>query len=204
MSDVSPSGAIYCLNGNLIWALIALGYANDERVQRAVAWLTSAILNRNFVPGISGPNFECRINNHLPCAWGAVKALRALASLPASLQSAQVKRAIKQSAEFLLGYDVAQADYPRRSTISQNWFRFGFPLSYTSDVLETTLALSAAGYARDPRLQNARAFIESKRGADGRWLLGYTLNSRTWKNIEACGKPSKWITLRALRAIRTT
>ena len=202
-ADVLPYGTIYCLNGNLIGALIKLGYANDERVQGAVAWLTSAITGKNFVPTLSGSAFQCKINNSLPCAWGAVKSLRALASLPASLKSAQVKRAIKQAAEFLLGYDLAQANYPGRSTISKNWFKFGFPLSYTSDVLETLLVLGQAGYAHDPRLQNAYALVASKRGADGRWLLNSSLNSRTWKNIESCGKPSKWITLRALRAIRT-
>ena len=202
MADVSPSGAIYCLNGNLIWALGELGFAQDQRLRGALNWLTSAILNQDFVPGISGPNFECRINNHLPCAWGAVKSLRALANLPLALKSAKVKRAIKQSADFLLSYDLAQANYPASRRISAEWFKFGFPLSYTSDVLETLLALTEAGYARDPRLKNAYALVESKRGADGRWLLGHNLNSRTWKAIETQGKPSKWITLRALRVLK--
>ncbi len=36
----------------------------------------------------------------------------------------------------------------------------------------------------------------------GRWPLEYTYNGKTWVDIEEKGKPSKWVTLRALRVIR--
>jgi hypothetical protein len=40
------------------------------------------------------------------------------------------------------------------------------------------------------------------RQSDGRWLLGNTFNGKMWADIEQKGKPSKWITLRALRTLR--
>lgn len=206
MAGVPPSGAVHCLNGNLIWALVALGYAEDARVQRATDWLASAITGDGFdawyATMLSGPKFECGVNMQQPCAWGAVKSLRALASLPPALQTPKVKRATRLGVEFLLSRDPAQADYPFTERVNGEWFKFGFPLSYTSDVLETLLVLTAAGYARDPRLQNARAFVESKRDANGKWLLKHSLNGKMWTDIEAKGEPSKWITLRALRVIR--
>jgi hypothetical protein len=200
-----PSGAIHCLNGNLIWALATLGYADDERVQRAVDWLTGSITGEDFDAWnalVPGPNFVCGVNEKKPCAWGAVKSLRALASLPPALQTPKVKRATQCAVELLLSRDPAQADYPFTERVNGEWFKFGFPLSYTSDVLETLLVLTEAGYARDPRLQNARVFVESKRDANGKWLLKHSLNGKMWVDIETKGKPSKWITLRALRVLR--
>ncbi len=204
--SVAPSWAIHCLNGNLIWSLVALGYGDDARVARAVDWLAGAITGDEFdafyASGTTGPGFRCVANAGKPCAWGAVKALRALANLPPALQSSKVKKATAQTVEFLLSRDLAEADYPYRARVSGEWFKFGFPLSYTSDVLEALLALTQAGYARDPRLQNAIDLMLSKRDADGRWGLKHSLNGKMWVDIEKKGKPSKWVTLRALRVLK--
>jgi hypothetical protein len=61
---------------------------------------------------------------------------------------------------------------------------------------------SEAGYARDSRLKNAIELVLSKRDADGRWALKHSLNGKMWTDIEAKGKPSKWVTLRALRVLK--
>jgi hypothetical protein len=205
-ANTRPSGALPCLNGNLIWALIALDCENDERVGRAIDWLAGAITGEGFdafyASGTSGPGFCCAANNGQPCAWGAVKALRALAYLPVKWQSAYTQRAAAIAAEFLLGRDPAKADYPYTGRVSGEWFKFGFPLSYTSDVLETALVLSEAGCAHDPRLENAIQLILSKRDADGRWVMKHSLNGKMWIDIEVKGRPSKWLTLRALRVMK--
>jgi hypothetical protein len=205
-ANARPSGAIHCLNGNLIWALIALGRGDDERVGRAIDWLAGAITGDDFdsfyASGTSGPGFRCAANNGQSCAWGAVKALRALTQVPPKWQSPRTGRATRQAAEFLLSRDLAQADYPYTGRISGEWFKFGFPLSYTSDVLEAALELGEAGYARDPRLTHAIDLVRSKRDADGRWTMKHSLNGKMWIDIETKGQPSKWITLRALRVLK--
>jgi hypothetical protein len=206
LANAAPSGAIHCLDGNLIWALVALGYGDDDRVGRAVEWLAGAITGEDFDwfyrSGTSGPGFRCAANGGLPCAWGAVKALRALANLPPSLKSEKVKKATAMAVEFLLSHDLAKAEYPYTERVSGEWFKFGFPLSYTSDVLEASLALAEAGCGRDPRLKSVIELVLSKRDADGRWPLKHSLNGKMWADIEAKGKPSKWVTLRALRMLK--
>jgi hypothetical protein len=94
------------------------------------------------------------------------------------------------------------ADYPYTKRVSSTWFKFGFPLSYWSDVLETTAVLAELGYGDDPRLANALQLILSKQDAQGRWKLENTLNGKMWADIEEKGKPSKWVTLRALRVLK--
>ena len=193
---------MYCHSGNLTWALIALGYGDDERIGRAIDWLVGAILGEDYTSSTSGPGFCCAANNRQPCAWGAVKALRALTHVPGQWQTARVKQATDMTVEFLLSRDLAKADYPYTLRVSGEWFKFGFPLSYTSDVLEASLALIEAGYGHDLRLKNAIDLVQSKRAADGRWALKHSLNGKMWIDVEAKGKPSKWVTLRAMRVLK--
>lgn len=55
----------------------------------------------------------------------------------------------------------------------------------------------------DPRLGEAIQYIRSRRRVDGRWDLDWTPEGRTWFDLEDHpGKPSRWITLRALRVLR--
>ncbi len=206
LPNAAPRGVMHCHTGNLIWALIALGYGDDERIGHAADWLAGAITGEGFswfyASGTSGPGFCCAANNRQPCAWGAVKALRALANLPTHWQSTRIQKATSMTVEFLLGRDLARADYPYTERVSGDWYKFGFPLSYTSDVLEALLALCEAGYAHDPRLKNAIDLVLSARDADGRWVMKRSLNGKMWVDIETKGQPSKWVTLRALRVLK--
>ena len=85
--------------------------------------------------------------------------------------------------------------------MSSTWFKLGFPLSYWSDVLEITSVLVDLGYGDDPCLESAIQFILGKQDEQGRWKLENTMN-RMWVDIEKKGKPSKWVTLRALRVLK--
>jgi len=49
-------------------------------------------------------------------------------------------------------------------------------------------------------MQDAVDLVVSKQNEHGRWVLESTFNGRFQVNIEQKGKPSKWITLNALRA----
>jgi len=201
-----PSGSIHCLNGNLLYTLLRLGYGDDPRVQAALDWQAHAITGEGqiqyYKSGTVSPGFACSANLGQPCGWGATKAMKALIGVPPDKSTPVVQRAIEVGAEFLLSRDPAVADYPYTERVSSTWFKFGFPLSYWSDVLETTTVLVELGYGNDPRLANALQLILSKQDAQGRWKLENTLNGKMWADIEKKGKPSKWVTLRALRVLK--
>jgi hypothetical protein len=201
-----PSGCIHCLNGNLIHALNRLGYADDPRVQAALDWqaqsITGAKSFRYQKSGVPGPDFACSANLGQPCGWGANKAMRALLSVPPEARTPTVQRAIEAGVEFLFSRDPAVADYPYTERVSSTWFKFGFPLSYWSDVLETVAVLVELGYGGDPRLAGALQLVLSKQDAQGRWKLENALTGKMWVDIEQKGQPSKWVTLRALRVLK--
>ena len=201
-----PSGAIPCLNGNLLFALRRLGWGADPRVEAATDWLARAITGEGQVQylksGTAGPSFACGANEGQPCAWGGNKAMRALLAVPPGERSPVIERAIEAGAAFLLSRDPAVADYPYTGRVSSTWFKLGFPLTYWSDMLETTAVLVEAGYGDDARLRNALQFILDKRDEQGRWPLENAINGKMWADIEEKRKPSKWVTLRALRVLK--
>lgn len=201
-----PSGVVHCLNGNLLASLIRLGRLDDPRVQQALAWQVHAITGEQpigyYQSGTSGPGFACAINAGQPCAWGATKAMKALVAVPAARRTPLIQQAIEQGAQFLLRHNLAGAAYPFTGKISTAWFTLGFPLSYWSDVLETLTVLDVAGHGRDPRLAEAYQWLMSRQDQQGRWKLENSLNGKMWVDIERRGKPSKWITLRALRVVK--
>ncbi len=152
--------------------------------------------------GTCGPAFACSINKGQPCAWGANKALKAFSAIPLAERTPALQRAIELGIAFLFSRDPAVADYPYTERVSQAWFKFGFPLSYWSDVLETASVLADLGYGADPRLNGAIQLILSKQDSQGRWILENSLSGKMWIDIEKQGQPSKWITLRALRVLK--
>lgn len=204
-----PSGVIHCLNGNLLRALIGFGRLDDPRVGRAIDWQARAItgegVDRWYATAACGPGFACAANERLPCAWGAVKAMGALARIPADRRTPLVRRAIDEGLDFLLSRDPAEADYPAgwgNSRPNRSWFKLGFPSGYVTDVLQNLEVLAELGYARDPRLERATAWLLGRQDAAGRWTNEYAYAGKTWIDIEAQGRPSKWVTLRACRFLR--
>ncbi len=202
----SPSGVVHCLNGNLLYALLKLGWGEDPRTQAALDWQVQAITGEGEVRyyrwATAGPGFACGINQGQPCAWGADKALKALSAIPPQQRTPPLQRAIAVGVAFLFSRDPAAADYPYSRKVSPNWFKFGFPLGFRSDVLETAAVLADLGYGGDPRLDNAIQLTLSKQDLQGRWKLENNLNGKMWLDIEQPDQPSKWITLRALRVLK--
>ena len=81
------------------------------------------------------------------------------------------------------------------------WLRFGFPLSYNSDALESLLALAGVGETRRPEYEPAIELVESTADTEMRWALRTTFNGKMLADVEERGRPSKWLTWRALRVL---
>ena len=205
----APSTAIHCLNGNLLRALIGFGWLDDERVVRAIDWQAAAITGegqiRFYRSSLMGPGFVCGANDGQPCAWGATKALLALARIPPDRRAMHVRRAIETSVEFLLAHDPSRADYPMGyGNVKPNgsWIRLGFPSGYVTDVLQVLEALCEAGAGGDPRLRRSIAWLLEQQAAPGRWANRYPYTGKMVVDIDAPGELSKWVTLRACRVLK--
>jgi hypothetical protein len=100
--------------------------------------------------------------------------------------------------------DPVEAAYPTgfSNKPSQNWWKFGFPIFYVTDLLQLVEALVALGYGDDPRLSRALAMIREKQDGNGRWALDYDYTGKSWVDFGAKKQPNKWVTLRALRVLK--
>ncbi len=199
------SEVIPCLTGNMVFSLIRLGYLDDPRVQQGIKWITSY---QRFDDGIKESpkgwpydRLKAACLGKHTCHMGAVKALKALAEIPEPKRSADVKKTIKEGAEYLLLHHIYKQSHDLNKISKPGWLKFGFPLMYQTDALEILGILTQLEY-NDERMQEAIDVVLSKQNEQGRWVLENTFNGRFQVNIEQKGKPSKWITLQALRSLK--
>ncbi|MFC2030340.1 nitrogen fixation protein NifH [Chloroflexota bacterium] len=213
----TPAGNIHCLAGNLGAALLDLGFLDDPRLMDALELMAHYVTGDRLPSsdgaeaeihylksGTCGPGFRCSANNGQPCAWGAVKVLRALARVPEGRRSPIMAAALQVTTEFLFSVDPSTGGYPAgySDKPSRSWFRFGFPVFYVTDILQTAEALSDAGLGADPRLSATHDLLLGKRDEQGRWRMEYSYHGKTWADPEPKNKASKWVTLRALRVLK--
>lgn len=198
------SGVIPCLTGNMVWALLRLGFGEDPRVREGIRWLDRYTRTDD---GEARPPDTWPFNRWEQC-WGRhtcipgiVKALNAVSEIPPNLRSEEVEGLIARGGEFLLRHHVYKRSHDLERAAKPKWTRFGFPTMWDTDALEMSLVLLRLGF-RDPRLQDAVDLINAKRDDQGRWALENTYNGRFRVNIERKGRPSKWVTLRALEALK--
>lgn len=212
----TPGGTIDCLQGNMIWALTALG-CRDQRLDLALDWMARSQtgegvapagtkdVERRYYAGKCGPNFSCGANGNLSCAWGAVKVMLAFSAVSKDKHTPEVKAAIQAGVDFLLGIDPAAADYPHAYAAkpSGNWWKFGFPVFYITDLLQLVEAIAALGFGNDPRMRNVVQIIRDKQDSEGRWSLEYGYKGKTHWDFGQMKQPNKWVTIRALRVLKT-
>lgn len=215
MTNASPSGTIDCLQGNLLWSLMELG-CDDPRLRPAYEWMARSTTGEGVSPMKDkhapvryyaykcGPNFACGANNKLPCAWGGCKVLLAFGKLPVEQRTPLIQRAIHQGVDFFFSVDPVTANYPNgiAAKPSGNWWKFGFPVFYVTDILQIAEAFAGLGLAKDKRLANTMQFIREKQDEHGRWLMEYDYTGKTWQSYGKPKTPNKWVTLRALRVLR--
>jgi hypothetical protein len=88
----------------------------------------------------------------------------------------------------------------------EQFLSFVHPNRWRYDVLRALDYFRSAGAltgaAPDPRLGDAVGHVRSRRLEDGTWPLDWSPTGRVWFDVnDGAGEPSRWVTLRALRAL---
>jgi len=178
------SGIFPCTTGEHLPMLVYFGMSADERVQRAFAFL---------IDDMSSPDaLDCGRYNHQDCLWGAIAALKGLSVLPNGFRSPNSQAVADQLAHELLSTDYDFSGEHKR------WLTFGAPRAW--DLLSALRALAEHGFYNDRRFAPLFELLLSQQDEFGRFRCGST--SRTWP-LEKRNRPSKWVTLDALRLLKT-
>jgi len=188
-----------CLTGNMAAALIRMGYANDERVRKALEWLVR-IQNKD--GGWLCPYWKPHVEDKHGCFDGTICPLEAFSEVKKENLTKEMKETIEKGAEFLLMHRLFKADHHGYKVINHHWLTLSFPWFYGYNVLRGLDVLTKLGCVKDERLNDAVEVLLQKRQSNGAWVLESAPIGRMQTNIEAKGKPSKWITLIALRVLK--
>ncbi len=199
-SEVNLFTEEVCIVGNVGRMMTRFGYGDDRRVRKLYDWMIEDQREEG------GWNCAAGEPGTLDC-W---EALAAFAATPKPKRTAAMERAISRGAEFYLERKLFEEG--RRYA---PWFRFHYPTHYFYDILVGLDVLAKLGYAGDRRLKPALQILQEKRRSDGTWVLdrvhpdegprsGHGAAGRKVRPLalEAPGKPSKWITLTALRVLK--
>lgn len=188
----------------MIWSLIRFGYIDDPRVRKGIRWITEYQRfddgEQNLPENWPYKSRKACFGKH-SCHMGVVKSLKALAEIPGNKRSSHVKNTINKAVEYLLIHHIYKRSHDLSKKSKPGWLRLGFPLMYQTDILEILDILTGLG-VKDERMQDAIDIVVSKQDNQGRWNLENTFNGRFITNIETKGKPSKWITLYAIRVLK--
>jgi len=212
----APSGTVDCLQGNLCGSLMQIGY-DDPRLKKAYEWMARTVTGEGIAPLEDkdaqvryyaykcGPTFACGVNNSLPCAWGGVKVMLAFGKIPVNQRTPLIRKAIQQGTDFFFSIDPSTAKYPTRDKSgkpSRDWWKFGFPVFYITDLLQLAEAFVSLGYGNDRRLSNTLEVIREKQNERGQWLLEFDYTGKTWLDFGRKKEPNKWVTVRALKVLK--
>jgi len=189
-----------CISANTARMLTRFGYSDDPRVRKLYDWL---IEDQRKDGG-----WNC--SQGTPGTLDVWEPLAAFAALPKAKRSPKMEDAITRGAEFYLERKLFHEgrSYPP-------WLRLHYPNHYYYDILVGLDVLTDLGFAGDRRLRPALKILTDQRQRDGTWRMDRLhpdVGPRTTIHpdkekikplvVEEPGKPSKWLTLKALRVLK--
>jgi len=192
-----------CLTANMLFALVRLGFKDDERVTKGFDFLSRyQRFDLGPYPNKEWPyQYDLCWRNHT-CRSGAVKVLKAMAEVPPDQRTPEMRNKVKEGIEFLLAQRILYRPPELKEISRKNWLEFGFPLMWNTDLIEIIGILGRLG-VRDDRMNEAIEIVLSKQDGNGRWRQENHFSGRFITTVETNGKDSKWVTLNAVRALRS-
>jgi hypothetical protein len=196
-----------CMTANIVRGFIRAGYDERDRDRRALDWL----VDQQKEDG-GWYCFDSQ-KGSLDC-W---EPLSVFAILPRRRWNREIKKSAERGVEFYLERKL----YREGSKKYAPWFRFHYPVHYYYDLLVGLEVVASLGYAGDRRIRFAMDHLKNARRRDGRWNLdavhpdiGSGKEAQYSSKVpfepypslpfelEKAGRPSKMITLRALKVLK--
>ena len=177
-----------CTHARTVRFLIQFGYASDPRVRKAVDWLLATRRDDGM--------WLCDRRGRHGCLRATLDVLRAAALDPATASHPAITRAATIVCDLLMK--------PRmgRYHVGDQWTILEYPYAGYG-VISALDALAQLGYTpKHPRIAQAAEYLLSRQLPDGTWPLDQS-PPRPPFEVGEPGRSSKWLTLDALRVIKS-
>jgi hypothetical protein len=117
------------------------------------------------------------------------------------LRGEEVLSAEAGARELMLQHRLVYSDHTGQ-VINPHFTRLAYPYRWHYSILRGLEYFARAGARRDDRLQGAIDWLKARRSPDGLWPLEHKYAAKEFFTMERVGKPSRWVTLRALRVLK--
>jgi len=175
------------------------GQSEDARAKGLLNWLLKIQSEEGGWPCVSKKNPHS-------CFWATAVVLRAMRVLPEDWVTEDVKKARLRANEMFLEADL----YKHHRSLgkpSPRWFEFGFPMQFDSDILELLTLMGPFINPDNERIRDGLGLVMEKQDEMGRWPCEKHPKGGRWVGkyieLEEIGEPSKWVTLHAMRMLKT-
>jgi hypothetical protein len=225
--NARADGSLPCLTANVARALARMGWASDERIIAALAYLVGlygelGVPNCKWAAGyqlngychmltvkellllgeVARKSWPDGADGLRDACLAKLRDKRVFYSLP--VEAAEFNEAISSvSAAGRTGFHERYlAEHPELHYKEKSgWLRLGYPLSYNSDALEALWALMRIGEKPHAEYRPAINVVRDAADNQMRWSLRNSFNGKMLADVEAKGRPSKWLTLHALQVL---
>lgn len=199
---VNPAGTVrasdVCTNG-LFLSYAAYFRVDEGRLRSVLDFLLGQRLDDG--------GFNCRSNrsgarvSSIHSTVSVLEGLTAYRRAGHTYRVAELAGVVDGAGEYLLRHRLCR----RESTgevMRAEFLRLHHPTRWYYDVLRGLEALWDCGLAADSRTAEALGVLRSRRRPDGRWAANRGYPGQTHVPMPQAGQPHRWITLRAMRALR--
>ena len=220
--------SLICLTANIMRSLIHFKI-EDERTQKGIDFITNHIINNQGVYCSPDPLYtlltDCQMAltkvlamyatlNSKKTSTKIKKASKIIENkivenniykyLPTGSRDYHKKIKGKKSAEIrkIREKTINHPEMIQKTGIKKSWTKFGFPLSYTSDILETLYWLSRSEITYRKEFTEAITLLIESMNPSGYWVNQIAFRNPMLVTIEEKNAPSKWLTFRACYVLK--
>ena len=176
-----------CTHARIVRFLIQFGYGDDPRVRAAIDWLLASQRSHGM--------WDCG----RPSRPGCLRATHDVLRVAALDSEAAAHPAVARGAAAVC--DLLVKGGMSRHHVGIPWTTLQWP-PFDYGLISTLDSLARLGYTLDhPKIAEATDYLLSRQLTDGSWPLDQTSSSPPF-DPGPPGKPNKWVTLEALKALR--
>ena len=164
--------------------------------------LARRVLELQFADG----GWNCRIRNYsktthssFHTTFNILEGLRAAAQ-NGIVDAKTIQESEARALEFMLQHRLYKSDRTG-GIISERFLHLSFPSYWHYNVLRGLDYIAFTPQIKDPRLTDALEYLQERRLPNGRWPVEKRIPGATHFDMDPMGKPSRWNTLRASRAL---